>query len=60
MIRLLSAGSKKLNTCLIGVVLLIVVFAVYAQVRNHPLLNFDDDFYVSNQYVASGITIKNI
>ena len=41
--------------------LITAIFAIYLQVGNHQFLNFDDNYYVTNNsHVATGMTGKNI
>ncbi len=49
------------NQYIIAGCLVIVVFAVFAQVLRHDFLNYDDDVYVtSNQRVTSGLSVDGI
>jgi len=54
-------GSNHRNACLISMILVAIIFAVYLQVGNQPFLDFDDNFYVTgNPHVTSGITGDNV
>ncbi len=49
------------RTFLLSLVLVVVVVAVYSQVRNHPFCNLDDYLYVvENAHVHDGLTWKTV
>ena len=46
---------------LIGLCLVLAIFSIYGQVRQHQFIGFDDDIYVaSNRHVQDGLTIDNL
>jgi hypothetical protein len=53
--------SKSRVELLICLLLVIVTFAVYWQVRNFTFVNYDDSQYVTeNQYVQAGLNYESI
>jgi tetratricopeptide (TPR) repeat protein len=61
--NLAEAKTPSLNrhflTLCISLVLIIVILAVFWQVRNHEFITFDDDQYVTNNpHVKSGLTLS--
>ena len=46
---------------LVCLFLVIAILAVYLQVKNHAFVNFDDGWYVSDNYhVKAGLTLENL
>ena len=59
--RPLSVPAPQLQNALIIGGLLVLVFAIYAQVRTHAFIDFDDPGYVSNNpHVLGGLTWSGV
>ncbi len=52
---------RQLSMLSIGLFLILLIIAVFGQVRNHGFINFDDNEYVTqNPHVTSGITLSGM
>ncbi len=59
--RPLSVPSRRFQSALIIGGLFVLVFAIYAQVRTHAFIDYDDPGYVSNNpHVLGGLTWSGI
>jgi Flp pilus assembly protein TadD len=53
--------SRHFLTLCVSLVLIVVILAVFWQVRNHEFIKFDDDEYVTNNpHVKSGINLSGV
>lgn len=53
--------TQRRLTFLIAITLLILTFTVYAQVRHHAFVDFDDpDYIIANPHVYTGLTLANL
>jgi protein O-mannosyl-transferase len=56
-----GAASDRRQTALIAAVLVALVVVIFAQLRSHQFLNYDDDIYITaNDHVKSGLTAAGV
>jgi predicted negative regulator of RcsB-dependent stress response len=61
--REIANGKTMMNTrwnILVCLFIIISVFAVYGQVRNHEFINLDDPIYMENYYAKKGLSLNGI
>jgi tetratricopeptide (TPR) repeat protein len=57
----LPRANGSLRTLIVCIALVLAVTAIYAQVRTHSFINYDDPEYVShNEHVLTGLTRANV
>lgn len=50
-----------MQTCLLGLLLVLATTALYSPARHHPFVNFDDDTYVSrNPHIQDGVRWETV
>jgi tetratricopeptide (TPR) repeat protein len=54
-------SSEKSKVLVVYLILILIIFAVFGQVRNFKFLNYDDNSYVTeNNHALTGLTLDNI